>query len=194
MLVNEQQAIARLRHGDLNGLEPLVRAYQWRAVRAATLIVRDRALAEDLVQAAFVRAAERIAQFDPGRPFGPWFLRSVVNDAIKAAARRERHLSFDDELGEGDLAERLPDPAPGPHTLVEAAEIRQAVWAALSALSPKQRAAIVLRYYLDLSEAEMAAAMDAAPGTVKWHLNRARDRLRWLLHPLASKREKRRDG
>lgn len=196
MLVEERQAVARLRRGDLNGLEPLVRAHQLRALRAATLIVRDRALAEDLVQAAFVRAAERIAQLEAGRPFGPWFLRSVVNDALKAAARRERTVSLDRALVEDalTLGDLLPDPAPGPHAVAEAAETQRAVWEALGALSPRQRAAVVQRYYLDLSEAEMAAEWGAAPGTVKWHLHQARERLRLLLHPLAPEREQRRDG
>lgn len=196
MLVDERQALARLRRGDLDGLESLVRAHQLRALRAATLIVRDRALAEDLVQAAFVRAAERIAQLDPARPFGPWFLRSVVNDALKAAARRERMVSLEEAPADGalTLAELLPDPAPGPLAAVETAETQRAIWDALGALSPRQRAAVVQRYYLDLSEAEMAAHWEAAPGTIKWHLHQARERLRLLLHPLAPERKTRRDG
>lgn len=194
--MEERQALARLRRGDLRGLEPLVRAYQLRAVRAAALIVRDRALAEDLVQAAFIRAAERIAQFDPDRPFGPWFLRSVVNDALKTAARRERHISLDGPLAGDDvtLADLLPDPAPGPHDAAEAAETQRAVWEALGRLSPGQRAAIVLRYYLDLNEAEMAAELKAAPGTIKWRLHQARERLRLLLRPLAPERDQRPEG
>jgi len=88
--MEEHEVIARLKRGDIAGLETLVRKYQVQAVRIAYLITRDRALTEDIVQAAFLRAYERIGQFDAERPFGPWFLRSVVNDAVKAAARRER--------------------------------------------------------------------------------------------------------
>jgi RNA polymerase sigma-70 factor (ECF subfamily) len=55
------------------------------------------------------------------------------------------------------------------------------VIAAVQALPPDQRAAIVLRYYLDLSEAEMAERLDCPPGTVKWRLHAARQRLRTLL-------------
>ena len=83
--MEERRAVERLKTGDIGGLEALVRSHQTRAVRAAYLILRDRALAEDVVQAAFVRAYERIASFDEGRPFGPWFMKVVVNDAIKAA-------------------------------------------------------------------------------------------------------------
>jgi RNA polymerase sigma-70 factor (ECF subfamily) len=184
--MEEQEAIARLKRGDIGGLEALVRKYQVQAVRTAYLIIRDRALAEDIVQTAFLRAYERIGQFDAGRPFGPWFLRSVVNDAVKAAARRKRQVSLkaSPEGEETSLADLLADPAPGPDDLVEAAEIRRIVWNALGKLPPAQRAAIVLRYYLDLSGAEMADELACPPGTVKWRLHAARKRLRTLLRPL----------
>ncbi len=184
--MEEQEAIARLKRGDVGGLEALVRQYQARAVRTAYLVTRDRALAEDIVQAAFLRAYERIGQFDAGRPFGPWFLRSVVNDAVKTATRRKRQVSLEAGYAgeETSLANLLADPNPGPADLVEAAETRQAVWAALGKLPPAQRAAIVQRYYLGLSEAEMAGELACPPGTVKWRLHAARKRLRTLLRPL----------
>lgn len=168
--MEEAKAVARLKQGDIGGLEALVRKYQVQAVRTAFLITRDRALAEDVVQEAFVRAYNRIEQFDTGRPFGPWFLRSVVNDAIKAASRRKRWVSLEASAGaEAVLADLLADPNPGPASLVEAAATHQAVCEALGRLSPPQRAAIVLRYYLGLNEAEMAATLACPRGTVKWH-------------------------
>ncbi len=85
--MEEQEAIARLKRGDVGGLEALVHKYQVKAVRTAYLVVRDRALAEDIVQAAFLRAYERIGQFDAGRPFGPWFLRSVAYEFLRLTAR-----------------------------------------------------------------------------------------------------------
>jgi RNA polymerase sigma-70 factor (ECF subfamily) len=177
--MEESEAIARLKAGDIDGLEPLVRAYQVRAVRAAFLICHDHAQAEDIVQAAFVRAYERIAQFDATRPFGPWFLRSVVNDALKAAARQGRTVPLDWE--EADAETGLPDPGPTPEEQLDAAETSAAIGTALARLSPEQRAAIVLRYYVGLSESEMTARLRAPPGTVKWRLHAARQRLRTLL-------------
>jgi RNA polymerase sigma-70 factor (ECF subfamily) len=145
--LDERRAIERLKDGDIGGLEALVRKHQVRAVRAAYLIVRDRGLAEDVVQGAFVRAYERIGGFDEKRPFGPWFIKVVVNDAIKAASRRERTVSL--EVGGADEAlDRLADPYRDPHELAEAAEVRRRVWRALEELSPAQRAVIVQRYYL----------------------------------------------
>lgn len=75
----------------------------------------------------------------------------------------------------------LPDPQPGPDAEVSALLLREEVWAALGNLSPRQRAAVVQRYYLEMSEAEMAEEMGIAPGTVKWHLHQARERLRKML-------------
>ena len=69
--MEEQRAIQRLKRGDLGGLEVLVGHHQVRAVRTAYLIVRERALAEDVVQGAFVKAYEKINRFDETRPFGP---------------------------------------------------------------------------------------------------------------------------
>src|SRR3954452_19944784 len=89
---NERTAIAQLKRGEIRGLDALMLIYQVRALRAAFVVTRDLPLAEDLVQSAFIRAYERIEQFDETRPFGPWFLRSVVNSAARAAERRQRSL------------------------------------------------------------------------------------------------------
>src|SRR5437867_2966684 len=101
--MQESEAIALLKKGDIGGLEHLVLGYQMRAVRAAYLTTRDLALAEDIVQSAFLRVWERIEQFDAQRPFGPWFMRIVVNDALKATVRRDRTLSLDEALDEGTV-------------------------------------------------------------------------------------------
>ena len=81
--MDDRIAISRIKQGDLNGLDFLVNRYQVRAVHAAYLVVYDRVLAEDIVQSAFVKVAERIDQFDEERPFAPWFFRIILNDAIR---------------------------------------------------------------------------------------------------------------
>ncbi|MGA7672633.1 MAG: sigma-70 family RNA polymerase sigma factor, partial [Nitrolancea sp.] len=93
--MDEREAIARLRQDDISGLEALVRLHQTEATRIARLITRDQALAEDVVQSAFVRAYERIEQFDPSRAFAPWFFRIVSNDAVRAAQQSSRQVSTD---------------------------------------------------------------------------------------------------
>lgn len=178
--MDERRAIGRLKAGDPGGLEALVKSHQVRAVRAAYLICRDRALAEDVVQAAFVKVYEKIGQYDEARPFAPWFTKVVVNDAIKAASRRERTVRYGRDA---DPTSLLADPAAGPHELAEETEERRRVWAALEKLPPAQRAAIVQRYYLGMTEAEMSGSGNSPPGTIKWRLHAARKRLSDLLRP-----------
>ena len=182
---NDIHAVARLKRGDLSGLEALVRRYQVRAVHAAYLIVGDRAQAEDVAQSAFIHAAEKIGQFDDRRPFGPWFLHSVVHAALKAAKRQKRLVSLEaDPAGMGNpLADLLADPAPCPEALIESEETRRAVWQALGQLSPEQRAVIVMRHFLEMSEAEMTVKLQKPSSTVKWWLHTARQRARNLLRP-----------
>ncbi len=176
--MTERQAIRYLQRGELRGLDPLMLQYQVPAVRTAYLILRDCALAEDVVQSAFVQLPARLRRFDADRPFGPWFLRCVAHDALKMAARWERTVvpapGEDDEGAPIDPGARLDD-------LMAAAETNAAIWTALGRLSPQQRTAIVLRYYLDLTEAEMAIRLRTPLGTIKWRLHAARARLRLLL-------------
>jgi RNA polymerase sigma-70 factor, ECF subfamily len=153
--MDEREAVDRLKRGEVGALEALVRRYYARARRAAYLIVRDHALAEDVAQEAFVRAYKGIGRFDSGRPFEPWFMRIVVNEAVGAARKRERTVSY--EGGDaGAPVEWLADSAVGPHELAEEAEQRRRVWVALAKLPPAQRAVVVQRYYLGMSEVEMA--------------------------------------
>ncbi len=177
--MNEQQAIDALLRDDMKGLEFLVRKYQVKAVRAAFLITHDQGLAQEVVQSAFLRVVERIRQFDTKRPFAPWFMKIVVNDAIKVVKRGPDWLPL--EEGEAAFQTQLQSRLPLPEEVVTKMELNDVVWQALAQLTPKQRAAVVMRYYLDMSEKEMAGRLDVAPGTVKWRLHTARKRLRQLL-------------
>lgn len=186
----EREAVARMKSGDVGGLEVLVRRHQERALRAAHLIVGDSALAEDVVQDAFVRAYEKIGGFDFERPFGPWFMRIVVNGSATAASRGRRRFRKETTLEvEGtdtrhsrDLREPV-DRDPGPPELAEREDLRRRVIEAIDVLPPAQRASLVQRYYLGMSEADMARDAGAPPGTVKWRLHAARKKLSEILRP-----------
>ena len=124
--MDEREAIDRLKRGDADGLQTLVETHYDRAARAAYLVVRDPALAEDVAQGAFVRAYDKIGTFDAKRPFGPWFMRLVVNDAVEAARRRERRRTLPlESLSAGEIASSLADSGTGPHELAEEAEARR---------------------------------------------------------------------
>jgi RNA polymerase sigma-70 factor, ECF subfamily len=180
MMMDEPQAIQRLKHGDIGGLEFLVMRHQAKAVRTAYLITRDLALAENIVQEAFIRAYRAMHGFDETRPFEPWFLRSVVNEALKTMQKAQRHVRMGDEAGETLFAE-LVARVESVESQVELGEVQNQIWDAMQELSPRQRAVIVQRYFLEMKEAEMAKEAGVAAGTIKWLLNEARRRLRSLL-------------
>jgi RNA polymerase sigma-70 factor (ECF subfamily) len=119
-------------------------------------------------------------KFDASRPFEPWFMRSVVNAAVKVTQRSARQLQVGDEAEESVLAE-LAQRVESVEAQVESIEVQRQIWDAMQKLSPRQRAVIVQRYFLEMSEKEMAEASGAAAGTIKWLLNAARERLRGLL-------------
>ena len=174
--MNDQREMERLRRGDVAALGTLVSRYQTRALRAAYLVTHDLALAEDVVSGAFIRVFERAEQYDPNRPFGPWFFKIVVNDAIKAVQRRDRTTT----LEQVEVVER-PNVSSDPETAVVLNEERRAVRDALLQLAPSQRGAVVMRYFLELSEAEMVERTGLARGTIKSNLHDARARLKRIL-------------
>ena len=178
--MDELEAILRLKSGDIGGLEQLVTLYEVRAVRTAFLITRDTTLAEDAVQDAFLQTYRSIHHFDSNRPFAPWFMRSVVNAALKTAQKsaRQAPAGFDTNASWWEGLPAETEPVEGQ---VENKDFQRRLWESMQNLSPRQRLAIVQRYYLDMSEKEIAAELQAAPGTVKWLLHAARRNLRALL-------------
>jgi len=186
--MDEREAIRRAKRHDPAGLEGLVQLHQRQAVRLAALITRDCQTAEDVVSECFLVAYARIHQFDEQRPFRPWFHRIVANAALKTVSRQGRLVSLENPVNDDGTIQHLlgglTDSAPDPLEVAEQAEVRTAVQTALASLSPKQRAALALRYYSDLSEAETAAALDIPRGTVKSRLAAGMERLRALLADL----------
>lgn len=181
--LSDQQAIALLKDGKIEGLAALVQRHQVRAVQTALFITCDRGLAEDVVQDAFLRAYRKIHQFDDGRPFSPWFLQIVMNAAKKAVTKQGRFLPLEAPDDGKQMAEWLIDPATGPELLSESAETGEQVWEAIRSLTPDQREAVVMRYFLRRTEREMVQALGRPATTVKWWLHAARQRLRQLLGP-----------
>ena len=165
--MDEKQAIQRLKRGDIGGLEFLVKCHQLKAVRVAYLITREHGLAEDVVQEAFLNVFRSIPGFDENRPFEPWFLQSVVNASVKLMQKSTKQVGLEDEPGESRFAE-LISRVESLEERVESAEIQDQIWDAMQKLSPRQRAVVVQRYFLEMSEKEMATESGAAVGTIKW--------------------------
>lgn len=170
--------VERARNGDGQAYDELVRRYQGLAFRTGYLITGGVAEAEDAAQEAFVKAFQALPRFRAGAPFRPWLLQIVANEARnrRKAASRRLHLAL------RAAADRPSgDAAPSPEAAALAGEERAALLGALNALREDDRRVIAYRYFLDLSEGEMATALGCARGTVKSRLSRALGRLRALL-------------
>jgi RNA polymerase sigma-70 factor (ECF subfamily) len=173
--LEERARIERAQGGDAGAYETLVRQYQDVAFRTAFLITGTAAEAEDAAQEAFVKAWYALGRFRPDAPFRPWLLRIVANEARnrRTAAGRRVNLAL-------RARERDPngDAAPSPEAVALRSEQRAMLLHAINRLREEDRLVIAYRYFFDLSEAEMATALDCARGTVKSRLSRALGRLR----------------
>jgi len=129
------------------------------AVRLAFLLTGDRGLAEDIVQDAFVRLAGRLVHLrDPGA-FEAYLRRTVLNLTNSHFRRKRVERAY---LARARGAIGTQEGRWGPSV-----EERDALWRALGRLSTRQRIAIVLRFYEDLSEREVSEILKCRPGTVK---------------------------
>jgi RNA polymerase sigma-70 factor (ECF subfamily) len=153
--------------GSDEAVEALFQRHWPDAYRAAYLIARDRAAAEDIAQEAFLAAVRALPRFDRRCPLRPWLHRIVVNRAIDWSRAR----ALRQEVG----VDRVPEPAGGPPAADEALDDDLA--GALAALSPDHRAVVVLRYLLELTPGEIARALDLPRGTVNSRLRRGLDAL-----------------
>lgn len=132
----------------------------------AIQILGNREDAADAVHDAFAAVLGRADSYDRDRgPLKPWFLRVVRNRCIDTLRQRRPG---------GVDVEALADPSSRPDELAEADERDRQLRVALARLGPDQRQILVLRDYLDLSYAEIAAVLDVAPGTVMSRLHRSR--------------------
>jgi len=173
----ELLAIEKMKRGDVSGLEWIVYQYQSKALQISFFITHDFDLAQDVVQESFLNVYYGIRFFDLSRPFEPWFTRSVVNLSLKKMKLSKRTVSVDQTEIERNI--HLIDTI-DKYSLeedVEEKDLRNKLWEALSSLPPQQRAVIVYRYYEGMSEKEISSLLGIAIGTVKWHLNMARNSL-----------------
>lgn len=140
---------------DGTGLESLFKAERVPMVRLATLMVGSRAIAEEVVQDAFVSISERWNGLD--RP-GAYLRTTVVNGCAQTLRRRsveDRHRSVEFETP-GEIPERLIE-----------------LHSALARLTDRQRIVVVLRYFADVPDEEIARTLDVRPSTVRSLAHRA---------------------
>jgi len=155
------------RRGETEAFGELVRRYQTSVFNVCYRLTGERREAEDLAQEAFIRAYERLANYDLDRPFGPWMRRVAANLCLNRLSIQHPPEAVIDE--EHDKAEEGE-----PETIREQAERAESVRAAILSLPPHYRAVIELRHFEDMSYDDIASALKIPLSAVKSHLFRAR--------------------
>lgn len=139
-------------------------------VRLAVLVIGDQGLAEDVVQDVFAEVHRRADRLDADRIEG--YLRVAVLNRARSSARRRRPWSVFGHDHEQAAARSAP-PGDGPEGAALRDDREQQVLAVLARLPRRQREVVVLRYWLDMSEAQIAQTLGISAGTVKSSASRA---------------------
>jgi RNA polymerase sigma-70 factor (ECF subfamily) len=168
----ERAWIEQALHGDREAFGQLVRAYERPVYNLTYRMLGDPAEAEDAAQETFLRAYTKLATYQPSRKFVNWLLSIASHHCIDRLRRRNRapQLSLDGPLPPLWLA----SDAPQPEQVVNKKQMREEVRQVLDTLPPDYRAAIVLRYWYNLSYVEIADVMDSTESAIKSRLHRAR--------------------
>lgn len=172
---DEPGLVQSVQAGDVRAFSPLVARYMEPAYAVALSILRHEQDAEDAVQAAFIRALDRIGQLRPGSRFGPWFYRVLRSTCLNL--RRRELLRTHSELT--DTAASRDDP----HREMERNNARRRVLAALEQLPERQRTAVMMYDLEGYDHAEIAKILDIAVGTSRANLHHGRQALQKLLGP-----------
>ena len=188
MTPTDSDLVARALGGSQAACRDIVVRYQRPVFNLIVRMVRDRALAEDLVQETFLKAFTRLATYNPAYKLSNWLLKIAHNTVVDwLRQRRPPTLSLDaPDLPNAGTAHALVDlRVEDPVRHLEREELARILERALARLRPEYRQTIVLRYHEELSHEEISDIMNLPVGTVKSNLHRARaelaDHLRGML-------------
>lgn len=184
----DETLVERVQSGDRDAFRQLVERYQRRLFSVAFGMVRNREDALDIVQDAFIKVHRHIASFQGSSSFYTWAYRICVNLCIDHLRRRQRHqeVDYDDSLQRsGEVAGEdtlLPSRlGVNPSRVYQRKELLEQLESAMSQLSDKHRAIIMLREVEGLSYQEIAEVLDISKGTVMSRLHHARKNLQSAL-------------
>lgn len=174
----------RAKEGDESAFEELVANYQDRLVHIFNLLVGNQETAEDLAQETFLRIYRSRHGYVPTAKFSTWLFKIANNLASNSRRSKGRRKEVDINVGEGQSAPRPEEElateksALQPTRQFDRKEMAQVVQSALSCLNERQRVAVLLHKFEEMSYADIGATMDMSEAAVKSLLSRAREALR----------------
>ena len=191
---NEQTWVAQAQRGDDQAFTQLVEAYQKPVYNLCYRMLGEPEAAEDAAQETFLRAFQHLSRYDAQRPFATWLLSIAAHYCIDRLRRRRFSTFSIDEQDDDSPAFEIPDAdAPNPEREFVRREQQEKIHGLLASLDATDRAAIVMRYWHDASEAEIAESLGLTVSAVKSRLHRARLALgkRWDESPTQSRPQRR---
>lgn len=166
----DARLVDQARRGDSDAFGQLALRYERRVIKVIRRFMPDQEMAMDLAQDAFLKAFDRLDQFDPSRRFGPWLFRIAVNttyDCLRRIKRKGKWALFS-EAGE----DRVPDPeAADPRGEID---LSHEVRTVLEDIPEAYRTVLVLRDLEGFSTSEVAAVTERSEATIRWRLAEAR--------------------
>jgi RNA polymerase sigma-70 factor (ECF subfamily) len=186
---DETALVARLRAGDDEAFEELVRTYSPRLLRLARRIVGNDDEARDVLQEALLSAFRHLDRFQGDARLGTWLHRIVVNTALMKLRSRRRRPEEPIEpllpafLSDGHFAERFSSWNEGADAALSRTETKALVRGLIDRLPESFRTVLLLRDIEGLDTEETARVLETTPNAVKIRLHRARQALRTLLAP-----------
>ncbi|MCS7168357.1 MAG: sigma-70 family RNA polymerase sigma factor [Gemmatales bacterium] len=178
----------RVRDDDPQAFEELVRRYQDRLLTVMYHLVGNRDEADDLAQEVFLRVYRHRKEYHPQAKFSTWLFTIAHHLAQNVYRRRQRKPEAQLDLSDSGLLAQQPQELwcttlPGPDAQLRHEELSQVVQWAMAQLNERQRLAVVLNKFEDMSYQEIADIMQISVKAVKSLLSRARAQLRQLLAP-----------
>jgi RNA polymerase sigma-70 factor, ECF subfamily len=176
-VTEEMDWIHQSRQGNDEAFTRLVEVYQTPVYNLCYRMLGEVEAAEDAAQESFLRAYQNIHRYDPNRSFATWLLSIAAHYCIDRLRRRRfSTLSIDDDDEEHPM--ELPDQsAVNPEVETARREEQEQLQKVLRTLNATDRAAIVMRYWYDFSEVEIAESLSLSVSAVKSRLHRARREL-----------------
>ncbi len=189
--LTDQEVVQRAREGHEPAYRELLRRYERPVFSLVYRMVRDRELAEDLSQEAFVKALNAIESYRPEYKFSSWIFKIANNTTIDHIRKREldtipiegaRNATTPDRAEATAL--QIEDKSESPLAEMESRELGSAIETAIGNLRPEYQSCILLRHVEDRSYEEIAEILDLPLGTVKTYIHRARAELKEALEDL----------
>jgi len=180
--VNEEQAwVLQAQQGSDEAFTRLVETYQTPVFNLCYRMLGEPDLAEDAAQETFLRAFQHLHRYDQKRPFATWLLSIAAHYCIDRLRRRKFSMfSMDAEDEDGNTFEIADPDSPNPEAESIKGQTRTRIQSMLKDLDETDRAAIIMRYWYDYSEVEIAESLRLTVSAVKSRLHRARKELAGL--------------